>query len=572
MARDFTSTSRFRREEFALPRLHWLTWLTVVACSIAVVLLVIPGHGVEPPTLLARQPFMWGRSAGSGPMPDPDLAVGPLFVEEYKHGWPFTYLHRAVGAGGQGWPKGIRNAVVIGWPSGGSIAPWDHRLAWSFYGDVSHWSSAALAADLVIALILIAAPTVICQWWIVRRGGCVRFRIVDLLAAAALVAAALAWHQSHLQLQSVEGRLIAALPAPGALLKSSWRDHRWEYRGPLWFDRLLGLANYRCFRHLHQVTVIVEEMTNDDWRLLSQAAYVSDVRLHGRISAEAAHALASLEHLQSLELCSGVGGIDPILDPAPEQQRLYVLKFLENIRCYRSDLLIEDMDAIAAIQTLKEIDVSGVLATIDEQHAFRGAHPRLIVKCDEQDRSTEETRGVDPWEVACARLVRWRDEDSVTLGVSYEQRHALDLRGIELKTERLLKLQPVLSSAKHLSFDKSAEIPAVIELLRECRNVTTINAIGLPTNRELLKSLIRLPTLSEVELSQGTASVDDLLQLNQLKNLYSLELYEVSFTQDETVRLADELKVDGFLEAYRGLDEAEPVIEASTDEDQLFDF
>lgn len=405
MAHDLASPRRLFRERFKLSRLHWLTWLMLAVFTVVVVLLVVPGLGVEP-TLLTPQPFMWGRVGGSGPMPDPDLAVGPLFVEEYEHGWPFTFLRRAVGAGGKGWPKGILNAVVIGWPSGGSVAPWDHRLAWSFFGDVSQWNSAALAADLVIALILIAAPTFICQWWIVRRGGRIRFRIADLLAAAVLVAAALAWHQSHLQLQSVEGRLLATLPAPGAVLKSSWRDHRWEYRGPLWLDRLLGLANYRCFRHLNQVTVIVDEMTDEDWRLLSQAAYVSDVRLHGRVSAEAADGLASLGHLRALELCRGVGDIDQFSAPVPELQRLCGLKFVESIRCYRSDLLIEDMHALAAIPTLKEIDVSGVLATIAEQHAFRDAQPRLTVKCDERRRSAWEGQEIDPWDVAHARLIR----------------------------------------------------------------------------------------------------------------------------------------------------------------------
>lgn len=569
MARDFASTSCLIRGKFKLPRLHWLTWLTLAASFIVVVLLVVPGHGVTP-TLLTPQPFMWGRSAGTGPMPDPDLAVGPLFVEEYEHGWPFTFLRRALGAGGKGWPKGIQNAVVIGWPSGGSVAPWDHRLAWAFFGDVSQWNSAALAADLVIALILIAGPAFICQWWIVRRGGRIRFRIADLLAAAVLVAAVLAWHQSHLQLQSVEGRLLATLPTPEAALKSSWRDHRWEYRGPLWLDRLLGLASYRCFRHLNQVTVIVDEMTDEDWRLLSQAAYVSDVRMHGRVSAEAAAALASLGHLQSLELCRGVGETDQFSDPVPELQRLCGLRFVESIRCYRSDLLIEDMDALAAIPTLKEIDVSGVLATIDEQHAFRDAYPRLVVKCDEPSRSRFETRGIDPWEVAHARLMRWRHEDSVQLDEPYDHEYSLDFRGIRLKPERLLKLQPVLAAAKHLRFDKGTAIPAVIELLCECPNVKAFEAVGLPANRELLEYMAGLPALDQVDISQGTASAEDFLQLQRLKEFFSLNLYETTLPEEELSKLLDELNRRGHAEAYRGLDETVPAIEHVIDPDGPF--
>jgi hypothetical protein len=225
------------------------------------------------------------------------------------------------------------------------------------------------------------------------------------------------------------------------------------------------------------------------------------------------------------------------------------------VRLYDNDLLIEDLEPVAAIKTLKEINLRGIMATLEEQLRFRKAHPNLVVLCNERASEAE-----DEWTVAQHRVLRWRVADSGTTGERNESDESLDLRGVRLSEERLEKLAPVLPAIRSLQMDRVTAGPAAVKLLRRCPKLESLDATGLPADRDLLQRLAEMPNLAHIEVSQGTASFEDLQQLEKLKNFNIVFLYEATLTEDEASELQHVFRRRGYFDAYRGLDSSQSVI------------
>jgi hypothetical protein len=129
-----------------------------------------------------------------------------------------------------------------------------------------------------------------------------------------------------------------------------------------------------------------------------------------------------------------------------------------------------------------------------------------------------------------------------------------------LSDERLEKLAPVLPTVEDLSMDRVTAGPLVRKLLRACPRLEQLDASSVPADAAMLQCLADMPVLADIELSQGTASLDDIWQLEKLKNINMVLLYEATLTEVDASELQQILGRRGFFAAYRGLDSSQPAI------------
>ncbi len=385
-----------------IPRWHWLTWLVLIGPLVPLFLLEVPGYGVTP-TLLTAKPFPWGSTSG-GPMPNPDEAEGPLSVSEFVHGWPWTYLRRASGSGGKGWPKSkyADGKTIIGSRNGGSLAPWDWSPAWWSRIDAAQWSFISLLGDLATVIAIVGGAVWACQTWIRRRGHRFRLRIVDLLGVMLMVGVVFGWRQWHLRLQAREAHFLTS----GPMVESGfWRHPVREYCGPEWMARLVGSHRLPWCRHVTSLQIDCQNATAAQWTQLRRLCMVQDINLWNSLPEEGLAALEKLPRLRRLSLVVRSSWepewpVSPGKQPTPvltpdDLSPLGRLPHLESIGLSGKTLLIEDMEeVVAALPSIREISVQGITATMAEQHAFRDAHPELVVLCDEEEEKSTRYGGI----------------------------------------------------------------------------------------------------------------------------------------------------------------------------------
>lgn len=232
-------------------RLHWFSWIVCGVLATALVLIILPGVYV-PPTLLIpnRPPSLGGVPIASNPS-------GPLHVAEYEHGWPWTYLRRAKGFDGAGWPQGTYNddPWCEPWLSpDGIIIWWSVPDAWPLGSDASTWRLGPLIGDLLVFSIILVAGTAACEYWIRRRGGFGRFKLIDAFVATAVIAVAITWWRwNTLEAGANRAALEQIKAAEGAIDRQAvfrvegvvaYAGVEWAYVGPDWLRRLIGSPEF----------------------------------------------------------------------------------------------------------------------------------------------------------------------------------------------------------------------------------------------------------------------------------------------------------------------------------------
>lgn len=565
---DSEKRSTLQRPSF--PRIHWLTWLVLLAATGIAVLLEVPGFGVKP-TLLESQPFMWGASGtGAGLMPNPDEAEGPLQVEEFIHGWPLTYCRRSSGYGGKGWTR-KRNgppAVIpvdgaFGWVDG---CPWNLRAAWTFDSNESRWSPVAMVADFVLAVGGVAVAVLAVQTWIRRRGGRVRLRIIDLLALTTVVAVVAGWRQLHVTQHSREEAALETLrgwaPQGGGKLQ-----HTWSYRGPEWLVRLAGSHRFPYCFHLTYAQVFTENHDLLVATFLDDLKFVETLQIVGPLSSASVEAMATLPNLRELRLVNFSVSRATGDSPTPRRmaetfrvmQQLTRFEGLEKLSLRDRGVLIEDVERLVKEIAVSQLDIAGISATIDEKNSFCRAHPKLSVVASRGEPSTAAAEALF-WNTANRRLHRWAWEDSnqrsSELPASSLPRATwgqLRLQGFELTPERIERLQRVLPECVSLKVGSGYSADQLASLLTSMHELESFDASDVDATSDLLRALARCKSLEMLSIRQGSAAVQDFTHLRNLPKLQIAQIYASSLTWQEVEAIQRFFPV-AIIDFYRGAD------------------
>ncbi|MCA9238280.1 MAG: hypothetical protein KDA44_22560 [Planctomycetales bacterium] len=541
-------------------RLHWLTWLALLAATVLVVLLEIPGFEVKS-TLLRQQPFMRGGAAFAG-SPNSKTAKGPLTVNEFIHGWPLTFCRRACGYGGQGWTR-TRNGSQFFESIDG--VPWNKHAAWSFAYDRHQWSLGALSADLLIAVGVVAFTGVAVQTWIRRRGGRVRFRIVDFLAVTTAVAVIAGWFQYQISRRAREDAVVA-LYSPAPADQQTGLRAEWQYRGPHWLERLAPAAYLDPCRQVTSVTIVNRGDDDIQWDRLAALSEVECLDHFGRLTPSLIDALVALPRLREVRVSNLLRGLvpsrpvypQPVITSADELLEIRRLDNLQTLAIDDWEVLIEDVELIADMPSLTRLDLNHISATAAEIEQFRLDHPRLTVlpaPGQPSIRSLTRSRLSSPDKllrfIACCRLQRWRWEDSKRVDPVWRQDGHLELRGTRLTDQRIDLLRNILGRTSDLVVDEKVSADQIRKLVDAAPLLVNLEADAAAATDGLLDALAQRDSLQLLSIRQGDATVAGFMQLRELPNLNILDVFQSTLTLDETDRLRSEL-ADASVSFYRG--------------------
>jgi hypothetical protein len=226
-----------------LRKLHPITVGVLILSAAAMVLIAVPGLlSLDSPQLAfpgvtERQTTLGTVSGGR-----------PDFAREFEHGWPCTYMRRAVGYSVRGrhplWPplpvltpgQMFLDAPLGGATVAGYEVAWTAPISWpTAHADVAEFYAGAAIVDALVAVAVVFAMTCSCEVWLRRRGSIFRWRIIDFIAVITLVAVALGYWKSAGDAYRLDTQTLYSLYA-------DHHDHilHWRYRGPEWLERLIG--------------------------------------------------------------------------------------------------------------------------------------------------------------------------------------------------------------------------------------------------------------------------------------------------------------------------------------------
>lgn len=232
--------------------LHPAAWAALVLCAAAAVVVVVPGLPAEdrfPP----RESTLVFPDVISQKLPGGRLVMAgrPDITRIFEHGWPWTFLRRAIGYSANGghlyWPSlpqaaGQASQLFAERPLGGRTVggfevSWTAPITWELsHSDLSEFDGGALIADILVAVVAVLVITLGCNRWIRRRGGAWRWRIIDFAAVMALTAFCLGYWKWHLDLNRRDAALVQGTQANDPAYRSLF----WDYEGPDWLARLVG--------------------------------------------------------------------------------------------------------------------------------------------------------------------------------------------------------------------------------------------------------------------------------------------------------------------------------------------
>ena len=188
------------------------------------------------------------------------------------------------------------NCLSYGWPFA-----WRQYLLAVGYGVLAvgeTYSSARLAVNLAIWLVMLAVPGAVCEWLLRRYWPRWRFSLQTLLAATGIVAALCAWYAPARNRANIQDPIIAAV---GARNRRVWIEH-W---GPKW---LVAVGADRLCRRIVGAELNVngsdEEEEQERVRLLAELKRLPDLRYlclkADSLTPEIAFALHGLRRLETI--------------------------------------------------------------------------------------------------------------------------------------------------------------------------------------------------------------------------------------------------------------------------------
>ena len=515
-------------------RLHWLTWLAIVATTAALGVVVPPGMPSE-----AGPEFR-------PPSPDLPMPAPWTLVQTWEHGWPWTFLTREVPyAYSPSWqnlaiappaagefdydPQHDRTLPLEAVRLRGEPIAWTAPVAWRFAGGESRrWRWGAAAADLTVCIVLVSLAAWAVERWRRRRGSLVRWRLADLLAAVALAAGVMGWARYH-QLHHATNQRVdelfqeicgawwnaeearrsylfqlaywgpTAATSPDETLppleRPQWRE--WEFVGPQWLARLVGSR----------------ELLSNCWRLRPIDRRPNRMTYSFAGSATDARELSASSDLSTLRIA------------APE-------------------CLIEDLQPLTRVPTLRRLELR-IAATEEEVRQFL-ADNNLEGRVELDPASTF----VQPDNVALRRLRRRLKQEGPEPG-NVDPRY-LSLASLDMDDKTLQKFAPyLLENVRRLRFGPTKLTLDDWAIIGRCRYLEELDTGDATlSGREL--AVLRPLLLRELSLRQGDLTVEDFKSLAAIKSLVAVTVRDATFTDAEQAELRNALP-DADLEFRKSL-------------------
>jgi hypothetical protein len=113
--------------------------------------------------------------------------------EVLQHGWPWMFLERDIDTG----DTNISPSHPLAGDDNDIGAGWYMPRSWSFNADGLFFWGWALAGDLAVVLLILAAVAWLCEWRRRRRGRFFQYTLAEMMLAITLTACVLSWWCVH---------------------------------------------------------------------------------------------------------------------------------------------------------------------------------------------------------------------------------------------------------------------------------------------------------------------------------------------------------------------------------------
>jgi hypothetical protein len=325
-----------------LRKLHPITVAVLILSAAAMVLIAVPGLlSLDSPQLAF--PGVTERQTPLGTV----SGGRPDFAREFEHGWPCTYMRRAVGYSVRGrhplWPPlpGLTpGQMVLDAPFGGvSVAgyevAWTAPISWpTAHSDVFEFYAGAAIVDALVAVAIVFAMTCSCEVWLRRRGSIFRWRIIDFIAVITVVAVALGYWKSASDAYRLDTQTMELLFGAD----QHYRILNWRYRGPEWLARLIG--SRKALEEFDRVVDFRSDATDGSaasWRIIGKMTGLERLEIGTQYQPSEAD-FAELLKLPRLQTVSWGGISQEALGWLP---RLPTLRRVVLWKCELPDVAIE---------------------------------------------------------------------------------------------------------------------------------------------------------------------------------------------------------------------------------------
>lgn len=438
-------------------------FLTLVAFAAVAAMLVLANLSDEvrvrrmptpPPTSATSEAeLLAGLVFDTREPPDDDPSFNGAFNLSY--GWPLLWRQYVVGV-----------AFQVG-------------VASSVYGELR--STGRLAANVMMSLMMLAAPTIVCEWLLRRYRPRFRWSLRTMLIVVGLVAAGCGWYFSARNRIKIETPLIAAIERAGGHV---WVDHY----GPDWLD-LLGaddlrrriVGAYLGGRHHDKE---IEELLEQLGRLPKlQYLFVNVDQWTSRMTA----ALRQMRRLRALS----IEGDTPITSDDT----------LKDILVNKPDLWALSIDlrhsADSPAQTSRELLMA--IGKVTQLESLRLVHATIPIN------SLSHLGGL-------AELKSFTLED-----VSHD-------RNGPIGPPSMFAHLPVLPRLEAVSLPESAVGDGDLHQLRRLPCLKLLNLTGTYVTRAGVAKLATLKSLEELAIDEEVVSAEGLMELQKLNRLRSLHI------------------------------------------------
>jgi hypothetical protein len=313
--------------------------------------------------------------------------------------------------------------------------------------------------------------------------------------------------------------------------------------------------------HVDALSIDLSKCSNWHLQEINSLRNVERIRGVGKLTPQIADRLAAFPNLVEIGgPTGGFGGyfpasawwknyrtpLQPILSPK-ELPLLSELPHLEILDLAGDEFLVDDLDQLNALPSLKYLVLNTITATDEELVAFRD-------RCTKFKVLWTDHRKVDPWKVAQHRIARWRGEN-VPDPSSLSHRETLDLSGTCLTQSRLTQLKPFLSQIEDLCLGEVASPETAAKLFGLCPRLRFADLRFVPLAKRYLDSLPTNDGLN-LHIQQGPMTAQELCSFVEKMHSLYLTIYGSTLTADEIAMIEDVATVEQ-VEAYRGYDDDE---------------
>ncbi len=377
--------------------LHPFTWLAGLVVGLALVLIMVPGEVWD----WRHQGDTWDarecekavfsaidRYRGRAFFSTPDVCV-------YVHGWPMPCAVRARGpildstVDERSEPK-LRFAASA-WtplyePDPGAIS-WSNYDNWPFHSDELRVRPLGIFVNSLAGLFVLGFVLSGCELWLRRRGGVLRFRILDLMVGVAIVAGMLGYRQWHLNCQRAEMDLVNELElvndGNGYFFVDAFSA------GPEWLVRLVGNEELVPYFVRHVAVVEFALLGPEKIKRLEELPYLKGVCVSAPLSREEIEALWGVRRLEYLDLSyhgNGWGYKEggplrlsrPASPTSSEIEALCKLPII-TLKLHAPALTLSGLEQLVTCPTLRTLHLHRADISPEEIEGVRRRHPDLRI-------------------------------------------------------------------------------------------------------------------------------------------------------------------------------------------------